>query len=61
MAFTDEDKERMDQATVEAEKDLDNVSNESLNEVAGWWRKHYMKAGHKRLARVLLQATKEVK
>lgn len=58
MAFTEEDREKMDKAAAEAEEDLNNLSNEAVKEIGAWWRKHYMKAGHKRLARVLLQITK---
>ncbi len=60
MAFTQEDKDKMDRAATDAENDLDNdvkgcVSEEAMAEVANWWRRHYIKAGHKRLARILLQ------
>ena len=55
MAFTQEDKDEMDGAAISAEQDLELVSNEVLAEVAGWWSKWYLKAGHKRLARILLQ------
>ena len=55
MAFTEEDKQRMDNAATDAENDLLEVDNEALAVVANWWRKWYGKAGHKRLARVLLQ------
>ena len=61
MAFTEEDKQAMDSAAVDAENDAaENVPGEALQEVANWWSRWYMKAGHKRLARVLLQyASKE--
>jgi CRISPR/Cas system CSM-associated protein Csm5 (group 7 of RAMP superfamily) len=58
MAFTEEDKEKMDLAAKEAEKDFENLSAKSVEEVASWWKKHYAKAGHKRLGRILLQNSK---
>jgi len=53
--LTDEDKQRMDNAAVDAQNDLEDVSDEALNIIANWWRKWVSKAGHKRLGRVLLQ------
>ena len=55
MAFGEEDKQKMDAAAVEAEQDIELVSSDALTDVARWWKKWYYKAGHKRLARVLLQ------
>jgi len=55
MAFTEEDKQKMDNAAVDAQNDLENVSDEALTEVANWWRRWVSKAGHRRLGRVLLQ------
>lgn len=61
MAFTEEDKQAMGSAAVDAENDAaENVPGEALAEVANWWKRWYIKAGHKRLARILLQyASKE--
>ena len=59
MAFTDEDKEKMDQAAKEAGEELAKLEANALVGVANWWKKWYMKAGHKRLARILLQYAKE--
>ena len=53
--FTDEDKQKMDNAAVDAQNDLEDVSDEALTIVANWWRKRVSKAGHRRLGRVLLQ------
>ena len=62
MAFTEEDKQRMEVAAGEAEQDAnDNVPDEALNQVANWWQKWYMYAGHKRLARILLQSASKEK
>lgn len=55
MAFTQEDKDKMDMAAADAENDSNTVDDNSMQEVATWWRKWYIKAGHKRLARILLQ------
>ena len=58
MSFSEADKKAMDDAAIEAANDL-SVSDEALAEVANWWNKWYLKAGHKRLARVLLQHAKK--
>ena len=56
MPWTEADKQAMDNAATNAEQDLDNVENlEAFEIVANWWAKWYLKAGHKRLARILLQ------
>ena len=59
MAFTQEDKDKMDVAAGEAEQELEVLPSDALAEVARWWNKWYLKAGHKRLARILLQYTPE--
>jgi len=53
--FTEADKQAMDNAAVDAQNDLEDVSDEALKEVANWWRRWVSKAGHRRLGRVLLQ------
>jgi hypothetical protein len=53
--FTDKDRQEMDNAAVDAQNDLEDVSDEALKVVANWWRRWVSKAGHKRLGRVLLQ------
>ena len=58
--LTDEDKQRLDDAAVDAQNDLEDVSDEALKEVANWWRRWVSKAGHKRLGRVLLQYADKV-
>jgi hypothetical protein len=47
-------KAQMDAAAGGAQKDLANVGPEAVEKVAEWWRKWYLKAGHKRLARILM-------
>ena len=47
---------QMDDAAVEAQNDLtDFIDQEALEKVAAWWRKHYLKCGHKRLGRILVK------
>ena len=58
--LTDEDRQKMDNAAVDAQNDLEDVSDEALNIIANWWRKWVSKAGHKRLGRVLLQYADKV-
>lgn len=49
----------MDEAAKEAKADLGNCTSEkSVSEVAAWWKKWYMKAGHKRLGRLLVTIAK---
>ncbi len=51
--------EQMDEAASEAKQDLSNLTDEAVKAVAGWFAKHYLKAGHKRLGRVLVAISKE--
>jgi hypothetical protein len=61
MAVTDE----MDEAAVAAETELGEMLNgRALAELptaefADWWMRWYIKAGHKRLGRLLVQFRKE--
>lgn len=64
MVFTEEDREKMDKVAQEAEKELTDliIKDNTISGLANWWKKWYVKAGHKRLARILLQnARKEGK
>ncbi len=47
-------KQTMDNAANEAEKDLENVPNDILLPTAKWVKKWYLKAGYKRLGRILV-------
>ena len=38
----------------EAHEEIDSPDVDAFQTVAQWWDRHYRKAGHKRLARVLL-------
>lgn len=50
----------MDAAAQVAKKELDELPQEAVKIVREWWQKHYLTAGHKRLARALLgKETKE--
>jgi hypothetical protein len=59
MATEEEKKEimaAMDAAGVIAEKELPTLK--TAKDVYAWWGKHYTKAGHKRLGRALVRASK---
>ena len=44
----------MDAAAKSAEADLKNLDKSAIIAVTTWWRNNYLKAGHKRLAHILL-------
>lgn len=54
IASKSKDMQRMDDAAVDAENDLENVPEEAIVAMAQWWEKWYADAGHRRLGRVLL-------
>lgn len=49
----------MDAAAEEAERDLATVDQAAVKAVAVWWMKWYMKAGHKRLGRIMVKLAKK--
>jgi hypothetical protein len=50
-------KEAMDAAAQEAHAELErHLEDWGVRDVALWWQRWYMRAGHKRLGRVLLEA-----
>ena len=51
----------MDDAATIAENELSELSDKEVAPVAKWFHKHYMKAGHKRLGRLLVQSAKELR
>lgn len=57
--FTEADRQAMDNAAVDAENDLLNYPEEHITTVANWLKKHYLKAGYKRLGRVLLERAEQ--
>ena len=59
MAFTEEDKQALDNAATKAENELSKLDDEVVIPVANWLKKWFMKAGYKRLGRILLEAAKE--
>lgn len=51
--------EAMDAAAGIADKELREMNQNQTVMVARWFRKHYLKAGHKRLGRALVAFAKE--
>ena len=49
----------MDAAAGEAEKDLKTIDQATVKTIAAWWLKWYMKAGHKRLGRIMVKLAKK--
>ena len=47
----------MNQAAKEAEQELNDKM--ILQELCAWWSRWYLKAGHKRLGRILVKLNKE--
>jgi hypothetical protein len=52
--------EQMDDAARQAQLELQNMNPESVKQIAGWFKNHYLKAGHKRLGRVLVGMAKQL-
>lgn len=50
----------MDQSALEAEQEFKAMSQHLTVPVARWWQKHYAKAGHKRLGRMMVQFAKSM-
>jgi hypothetical protein len=49
----------MDAAAEEAERDLVTLDRAAVETIAAWWLKWYMKAGHKRLGRIMVKIAKK--
>ena len=49
----------MDASAKEAEKDLATLDQAAVQTIAGWWSKWYLKAGHKRLGRIMVKLSKK--
>lgn len=49
----------MDAAAEEAEEDLATLDQAAVQTIAVWWAKWYMKAGHKRLGRIMVKVAKK--
>jgi hypothetical protein len=60
--MTDDEKKEMmdamDKAAEDAEKEFKAMSQHITVPIARWWSQHYMKAGHKRLGRMMVQYAK---
>lgn len=50
--------QEMDAAAITAEKDLKAIPQTAITSVASWLKKHYIKAGYKRLAKLLIAKVK---
>jgi hypothetical protein len=63
--MTEEEKvammKKMDDAAVEADKELRYMAHKDSIPLARWFMKHYTGAGHKRLGRALVAFAKETK
>lgn len=61
MSFTDQDRQAMDDAAVEAENELNagDYPDEVVLPVARWMQKWFPKAGYKRLGRILVGIAEE--
>jgi len=57
--MADFDPQAMDSAATDAENDLANLPDEVVLPMADWWYRWFMKAGHKRLGRILVGIAKE--
>lgn len=56
----DEQVNGMDVAAQQAQEELKaNFETWSAKELAAWWGRNYLKAGHKRLGRVLVAVSKD--
>ena len=61
MSHNDEPMKQMDDAAIQAEAELvKNVFAWSAKDLIAWWARFYMKAGHKRLGRVLVAQSKKL-
>jgi hypothetical protein len=49
----------MDAAAREAEKDLATLDQAAVKTIAAWWAKWFMKAGHKRLGRIMVKLARK--
>ena len=62
MPFDEAQMKQMDEAAEQAGIELEtNIDHLSARDVAAWWAKWYMKAGHKRLGRILVGLGKKKK
>lgn len=57
--MADFDPQAMDDAATEAETELNSLPDETVFPVADWMAKWFMKAGYKRLGRILVGIAKD--
>ena len=58
----DEQVNEMDVAAQQAQEELKaNFETWTAKDVMAWWSRNFLKAGHKRLGRILVSLTKELK
>jgi hypothetical protein len=58
MAFTEEDRKKMDEAADVARKNLEALvaQHPDASQALGqWWKDNFLKAGHKRLGRMIAE------
>ena len=56
MPVNDEMMKQMDEAANQAREEIElSLNNWSAHDVIAWWSKWYMKTGHKRLGRILVE------
>jgi len=53
------DPQAMDNAANDAEDELHSLPDSVVDPMADWWYRWFMKAGHKRLGRILVTIAKE--
>lgn len=51
--------EQMDEAAKQAEQEFKQLDQKAVEIVGNWWNKWYLKAGHKRLGRMLVKKMKD--
>lgn len=54
------DPTEMDSAAVKAGAELSRIPDQSIETLCIWFTKHYMKAGHKRLGRIVVENGKRL-
>jgi hypothetical protein len=52
------DTEAMDEAADNAREELESLPEDAVKTIAKWWVKWYLKAGHKRLGRIMAEIGK---
>ena len=55
-----ESQQAMDNAANEAEQALENIPNETLLPTARWFKEWYLKAGYKRLGKIMVRIANEL-